>query len=163
LFYDRVFSALGQHGIRYAVAGGLAVNLHGVPRMTADIDLVVDLERNNLTNFLSTMAELGFQPRLPVKAEELLRTDRRTDWIENKNLHAFTFWNTSNAIEEVDLLIRESEDTDIIERAQVIQVGNLSIRIVSIDDLMSMKARANRVQDLADIEALQVIKTMEGK
>lgn len=163
MFYQKVFAALARYGVRYAVAGGLAVNLHGVPRMTADIDLVVDLEHENLKSFLAVMQELGFRPRLPVKVEELLNEDTRRNWIQQRNLHAFTFWNEANTFEEVDLLISESEDTGIIQRAQLIEFGSYAIRLIDIDDLLSMKARANRAQDLADIEALQEIKNMESE
>ena len=43
----RVFSALEQARVRYLVVGGVAVVLHGHLRVTADLDLVVDLELTN--------------------------------------------------------------------------------------------------------------------
>ena len=39
----RVLQALEVAGVRYVLVGGLAVLLHGIDRLTADIDLVVDL------------------------------------------------------------------------------------------------------------------------
>jgi predicted nucleotidyltransferase len=39
-----VFQALDAAGVRFLVAGGLAVNVYGVHRFTKDIDLVIDLE-----------------------------------------------------------------------------------------------------------------------
>ncbi len=40
---ERVFRALNGRGVRY-VAGGIALNLHGVPRATADLDIAVALD-----------------------------------------------------------------------------------------------------------------------
>ena len=37
MFYFEVFKAFYQEKIKYLVVGGLAVNLHGVPRITYDI------------------------------------------------------------------------------------------------------------------------------
>lgn len=42
--YVPVFEALNDMQVRYVVVGGLATVLHGYARLTADIDLMVDLE-----------------------------------------------------------------------------------------------------------------------
>ena len=41
--------------MRFAIAGGLAVVLHGVPRMTFDLDIVVDLEVENLLRLVDVL------------------------------------------------------------------------------------------------------------
>jgi hypothetical protein len=41
--FEPVFLALNNAEVRYVVVGGLATVLHGYARLTADIDLVVDL------------------------------------------------------------------------------------------------------------------------
>ncbi len=161
MFYESVFLALAQHGVRYAVAGGVAVNLHGIPRMTADLDLVVDLEVDNLRCLLKAMHQLGYRPRLPLPAEDLLRVEKRRDWVENRNLHAFTFWNQNKPFEEVDVLLQASEIPDIIERAIGLQLESITIFLVDLDDLIMMKRAADREQDRADLAALEKLKTLE--
>jgi len=52
LYYENVFRVLQKNNIRYAVAGGVALVLHGVVRFTADVDLIVDLEQENLRRFV---------------------------------------------------------------------------------------------------------------
>jgi hypothetical protein len=161
MFYASLFSALSNHSVRYAVVGGVAVNLYGVPRMTADVDLVVDLEKENLQRFLDVMLELGFRPRLPVKPEDLLQEEQRQDWIAKRNLHAFTFWNQDRPFEEVDLLLGESANLGVLQRVQMVEAGDLKICVVGIDDLIEMKKRVGRLQDRADIEALRKVKHLE--
>ena len=51
MYYENVFRSLQKNNIRYAVAGGIALVLHGVVRFTADLDLIVDLEQENLKRF----------------------------------------------------------------------------------------------------------------
>ncbi len=46
--YEPVLAALDAAGVRFVVVGGVAVVLHGHPRMTADLDLVVDLTASRL-------------------------------------------------------------------------------------------------------------------
>ena len=59
MYYQEVFSALAEKKIRYVVVGGVALVLHGVVRLTADLDLMVALDYANLGKFLAVMAELG--------------------------------------------------------------------------------------------------------
>ncbi len=37
MFYLDLFKALEKHKVRYLLVGGLAMNLHGVPRATMDV------------------------------------------------------------------------------------------------------------------------------
>jgi uncharacterized protein (DUF1330 family) len=55
MYYLEVFSSLNKFGVRYLVVGGVALVLHGVLRLTADLDLVVDLAEDNLVKFLKAL------------------------------------------------------------------------------------------------------------
>jgi hypothetical protein len=59
--FEAVISALAQHGIEYAVCGGLAMAIHGFPRATVDIDLLIpaDVEER----VYAAVAPLGFRIR----------------------------------------------------------------------------------------------------
>jgi hypothetical protein len=46
--YVELFKALHEEGVRYVLVGGIAVNLHGVERATADVDLIIALDAENL-------------------------------------------------------------------------------------------------------------------
>lgn len=46
--FEAIADALEKAGVRYLVAGGLAVNAHGYLRFTKDVDLVIQLEAENL-------------------------------------------------------------------------------------------------------------------
>jgi hypothetical protein len=53
-----VASALTSVGIAYAVCGGVAVTIHGAPRTTKDIDVLV--APADVSRVLSAVAPLGF-------------------------------------------------------------------------------------------------------
>ena len=45
---EAIVGALNTAGVRYLVAGGLAVGAHGYPRFTMDVDLVVQLRADSI-------------------------------------------------------------------------------------------------------------------
>jgi hypothetical protein len=79
MYYEEVFRELNRKRVRYLVAGGIALVLHGVVRLTADLDLILDMSQTNLTKFLAVMKKLGYKPKLPVKAEYFLAADKRAE------------------------------------------------------------------------------------
>ena len=68
--YQPLFRALNASGTRYVVVGGVAVVLHGHARLTADVDLILDLERNAAGRAMEALAALGLRPRVPVNLED---------------------------------------------------------------------------------------------
>jgi len=44
----KLLQALEDVGVRYIIGGGVALNLHGLPRATQDIDLFVGLRRHGI-------------------------------------------------------------------------------------------------------------------
>lgn len=66
---EALVSALNTAGVRFLVAGGLAVGAHGHPRFTMDVDLVVQLRADNIVAAFHALAGLGYKPLVPVTAE----------------------------------------------------------------------------------------------
>ena len=46
--------------IPYALIGGLAVGVHGIPRPTHDLDFTIAVERSRLSEFFQAIIELGY-------------------------------------------------------------------------------------------------------
>lgn len=161
LFYEAVLRGLEEKGIRYLIAGGLAVNLHGVPRATVDLDLVLALDARNLKAFLDLMAELGFRPRVPVDPRRLLDPDARRRWAEEKGMKAFTFFRGGDIFGEVDVLIDPAfAFEEMYLRRKTIDLGGWSLSVTSLEDLKGMKRAAGREQDRADVEMLECIERL---
>ncbi len=162
MFYEEIFKKLNQHRVDYVVVGGVAVVLHGVVRLTADLDLMVELKENNLKKFLSVMKELGYTPRVPVKAESFLDPALRTSWIKEKNMEVFSFYNPRLPLNLIDIFIHEPISYEEIKNTSVtIKAGNVNIPLVSIENLIELKKISGRPQDRADIKALKRLKLNE--
>jgi hypothetical protein len=146
----RLTRAFSKAGVRFAVAGGYAVALHGAVRGTVDVDIVLRLSRRDFVAAEKILVGLGMSPRLPVDAGQVF--DFREDYIRNRNLIAWSFYNPSNAAEIVDVVITHDLGKMKVDR---IAVGNDVIPVVSRADLIAMKRKSGRPQDLVDVEALE--------
>lgn len=153
--YVHLFRALDTGGVGYAVAGGLAVVLHGVPRLTFDLDVLVDLAPENLERLVAVLGAEGYRPRLPVPLAALADPLERSRWAAERNLVAFTVTHPGRPIEEVDVLlvspfawaeVAASLDWRSIEGARVPVLGRALLR--------RMKLATGREKDAADAALL---------
>ncbi|MBI3397861.1 MAG: nucleotidyl transferase AbiEii/AbiGii toxin family protein [Deltaproteobacteria bacterium] len=160
LDYLAILKKLDEKSIRYIVVGGIAVNLYGIPRMTYDIDLLLDLDDKNLKKFLNLLKNWGFKPKVPVDIMDFAKKDKREDWIKNKNMKAFNLVNPAWAISEIDIVIDSPVDYDKAYKSiNKVKLHGVTIPVVSIDDLIKMKEKTKRKQDMADIRYLKEVKS----
>jgi len=156
LDYQTIFRELNKEKINYLVAGGLAVNFHGIPRMTYDIDLIISLATDNISRILSKLKTWGYLPRAPVDPEQLMDEGIRNAWIKDKGMKAFTLYNDNEAIGEIDLIIDCPIPFDQLKARSInIPIKGLNIPVICLKDLIEIKSQAGRKQDLADAEHLK--------
>ena len=149
----RIVNALDKHRVKYALVDGYAVALHGAVRGTVDIDIVITRDRNAFKKAEAALQSIGLTPRLPITAEELF--DFREEYIENKNLVAWSFVNNDNPLEMVDIIITENLSA---LRTVKKSASGFVIKVVAIDDLIMIKEKSNRKQDREDIKALRKLR-----
>ena len=155
-FFEDVLTLLRDGGVQFVIVGGIAVILHGVPRTTADLDLVVDLDPANLRRLVAAMNRLGYRPRIPVDPLELCDAARRREWRDEKGMRAFTFQLPGHPLADIDILIDSPVDfAELARRAERIDAGGLMLRVANPEDLIRMKTAAGREQDLDDVDALR--------
>ena len=153
--YVQLLRALDAAGVQFAVAGGFAVVLHGVPRMTFDLDIVVDDSDDNMSRLVETLQQEGFRPRLPVPLTDLADANIRRSWVNERNLIAFTLNHPTRTMEEVDVVLVTSAPWSDIARSLIVRhVDNVRVPVVGREMLRQMKLAAGRDKDLADAELL---------
>jgi hypothetical protein len=153
---EAVFDALNRADVAYLVVGGLAVNAHGYVRMTMDIDLVIALNPENILKALHGLAGACFRPAVPVTPEQFADPANRKRWREEKEMRVLKLWSDKYRLSPVDIFIYEPFDFAAeYARAERLELREgLSVPIVSLEALLTMKREAGRPQDLADIDAL---------
>ncbi|MDX6768161.1 MAG: hypothetical protein SF051_01400 [Elusimicrobiota bacterium] len=146
----RVVDALEAAGVRFAVAGGHAVALHGAVRGTIDLDLVLACTRENFIAAEKALKAAGLVSRLPVDAEEVFAF--RKEYLERRNLVAWGFSHPKDASQVVDVVLTwELKPADV----KRVRVGGRELPVLSKAALIAMKKAAGRPQDLADVAALE--------
>ena len=152
-FLNRICSALSDKGVRYAVVGGHAVALHGAVRGTVDIDIALAWNLKSLKATEQALREMGLESRLPVTADDVFQF--RDEYVTNRNLIGWNFYNPNNLAEQVDIVITydlKGKKLDSIDTA----AGK--VRILGRKDLIEMKRASGRAQDLEDVNALEKLR-----
>jgi len=151
-----LFAVLAAARVRFVVVGGLAVLLHGLDRLTADVDLVIDLSTEAATDAVRALTGAGYRPLAPVDPISLADPAQRQDWQRTRGMQVFSFWDSTNTRPTVDVMLDPVVGfEDLWADARVVRIGDSDVRIASIRHLIRMKEAAGRAQDLADAERLR--------
>ncbi len=133
---------LSDAGVGFAIVGGVAASLHGRPRVTKDVDVVVITEDDSWDRLLALGAQHGLHPRIP-DALEFARTTRVLLLVHRPS-HI-----------EVDVSFGMLPfEAEVVQRAAMKDVGPVRFPLASPEDIVIMKALAMRPRDVADIEGI---------
>lgn len=151
-----LFALLATARVRFVLVGGLALVLHGLDRLTADVDLVIDLSTDPAQAAVRALVSAGYRPLAPVDPILLADPEHRRNWQTTRNMQVFSFWDSTNARPTVDVMLSSAVPfEELWSAASVVKIGEHEVRVASVDHLIRMKTAAARPQDLADIERLQ--------
>jgi len=144
-----LIKAIQKEKINYMIVGGYAVNFHGYSRNTVDIDLVIKFTQANLKKIEKLLNEMGMLSRLPIDAISIYKF--RDEYINNRNLIAWNFYNENDPTDQVDILITH----DVSDfKSEKFKVGDFVFKVISKEDLIKMKKESGREKDLLDIRKL---------
>jgi len=153
-----ILSHLAKAKVKFVVCGGVAIVLHGVERMTVDLDIALDFSPLNIKNFLGVVHQLGLIPRAPIPPEILMDKHQREMLIKEKRAIVFTFVDPSNPFRMIDVMLTEDNSYKTLHSGSVIKrIGNFIIRIASKQQIIAMKKHVKplRDKDRFDIKALE--------
>ena len=149
-----ILNELHDRHVEFVIVGGVAAVLHGGSRATFDLDIVPSLAPASWRVAVDLLWSRGARPRIPEPLERIRDVEQVRRWRREKGMLALNF-RTDDGATEVDLLVGESEAfTDLRRRAVEVTVGERTFFVASIEDLIAMKQRAGRPQDLLDIAEL---------
>lgn len=157
-FIEPLFKSLNDAGVRYVVVDSLAGLLHGYARLTADVDLVVDLDPAQVRSAIDTLTGLGLRPRVPVNPGDFADGSIRETWVRDRGMQVFSLSDPANPMRVVDLFVTQPVPFEQLwSRAEVFDLQSTTVRVASIPDLIHLKRLAGRAQDQTDIEHLEAI------
>ena len=154
---ETITRALHKHDVRFLVVGGLAVAAHGFVRYTADLDLVIQLKPENIKAGFAALAEAGYQPNVPITAEQFADAERRNGWIRDKGMVVLNFWSSQHMATPLDVFVSEPFPFDEEYDAALVQelIPAYPLRFPRLQTLITMKLAANRPKDQIDVQQLR--------
>jgi hypothetical protein len=144
---EGLISAFEAAGVGYAVCGGLALAVHGYPRATMDIDLLVRAEE--IASAMAVAKLAGFD--IPAKKMTFgLRTGTPREIQRVSKLDPET-----GALLALDLIVVNAELEQVWATRTTLQADERRMTVVSREGLATMKRIAGRPQDLVDLAKLE--------
>ncbi len=137
-----VFASFHKHKVRYIVIGGIAAVLHGVPRATFDLDILIAASSDNAQRLLDALTEANFATAALITADELVA-------------HEITIFKDRVRI---DVLTSTPGlwFEDAWQRRIAMNYQGQEFYVASKEDLISSKRAAGRQKDLEDVRMLEI-------
>lgn len=150
---------LAEADARFVVVGGVAASLYGSPRVTFDIDVVPDMDPTNWSRIVDAVWAAGGRPRIPENLAVIRDLENVRRWIEEKGMLALSF-RSAEGLAEIDLVVAEADRyPELVARASTVELDGRTFHVAALDDLIDMKRRAGRPQDMLDIEVLEELRS----
>ncbi len=142
---ERLLRTLVEHEVEFCVIGAVAAWLQGSPAVTFDLDVMPRRDLDNAERLAEALNSLGARPRGNDTPVELEGAD-------------FLGWQAQRFETEAGPLdivpnaaaIGGFEDVATIE----LSLGDLSVRVITIDDVIASKEKLGRPKDAAALPAL---------
>ena len=140
--YKDILSILSEKKVKYLLVGAYAMAVHGYPRSTMDIDILVKPDHENALLVLQALDDFG-APIGNLSAEDLQKED--------------LIFQIGIAPCRIDILtsIDGLKFDDAYARSELIEIEGIPVHVLSIPDLIINKRATGRTKDLADAEILE--------
>ena len=147
---DEFITTANKNNVRMLMVGGSAVNFHGYNRHSADVDFWIESTEENFKRLIATFNEMGYEiDDFP----EAVKNQEQNISIKfspiDLNLELITNFSVNKSFEEA---YNDSEKVVVNDKPF------LRWNVLSYEDLITSKIKANRPKDLLDIQQLREIK-----
>lgn len=139
---QEVFASLHRHDVRYVVIGGIAAVLHGVPRATFDLDILIEATLENAQRLLDALLEAELGTAALTSAQDLLAHE----------ITVFKDWVRIDVQTSTPGLVFKTA----WQRRETMTYQGQEFYVVSKADLIASKRATGRERDLEDARLLDL-------
>lgn len=149
---SRLLRTLVEHDVRFVLIGGLAARLWGSPTVTNDVDICYARDRPNLESLAEVLRLLDARLRgVPEEVPFLL--DAPT--LEHGD--HFTFVTAAGNLDCLGVPSGSQGYDNLAATCRRMQLGELSVQVCGLEDLIAMKESAGRPKDRIELEVLYAL------
>lgn len=144
----RMLGVLSEERVEFILVGGIAAVLQGAPVLTQDVDILYRIEDSNLERLESALRRLN----------AVARDDERRLPFTKSHLQSRGHKLSTTDAGPLDILGSINENVvyeDLIANCDELEVAGLSVRVVSLFDLVRLKRDLARPKDLAMLPVLE--------
>ena len=148
---------LTERGVEFVIGGGVACVLHGVERVTLDLDIAVRMTPDNLERLAGATDALNLRPRVPIAVAKLNDPESIRSMVEDKGALVFSLTDPDQPLRQLDIFIHPALSFErLSDGAASFNIGPTKIRVVSKDLLMRIKREIQplRPKDVLDLAEL---------
>ena len=149
-----ILAELDREGVEFLVIGGVAVGFHGYVRATKDVDIVPAPDPQNLKRLARVLRGLDAQ----IEGAEKFEGEELLDPRDPEVLGLGGNWVLRTRLGRFDVMQWIGEDAlweKLSPAAITAEIDGLAIRMVSYEDLVALKEKAGRPEDLTDLQRLR--------
>ncbi|MCB9360454.1 MAG: nucleotidyl transferase AbiEii/AbiGii toxin family protein [Flavobacteriales bacterium] len=147
---DTFIELATKHQVKMIMVGGGAVNFHGYQRHSADVDFWIDTTEDNLKKLIAVFKDMNYEIEdfpMEIKNQEQNISVKFSPM--DLNLELITRFSVNKTFEQA---------YSDAEQVEVNSNKLLKWKVLSYNDLITSKIKANRPKDLLDIQQLKEIK-----
>lgn len=145
--------ALTDAGVDFVLIGGVAARIHGSPTLTRDLDVCHARDRANLDRLVHALHDLHARLR-GVDAELPFLLDAQTLGAGGN----FTFVTDVGDLDILAVPAGVDGYEQLARSAESVDLGEVVVRVCTLDDLITMKRAAARPKDLIEVEVLAALR-----
>jgi len=133
----KLISFLNRLNLGYAFTGAFAVSYYGFPRLSADVDILVEKNKSKLLRLVDLLRSFGYDV---VEADVLKAIEECSHFSVFYSERMFPYFDFKVACER--------DEVASVRNFKVIDYHGVECRIVSVEDLIVKKLEWNDVKDV---------------
>lgn len=146
---DEFISLAAKHNVRMLMVGGGAVNFHGYQRHSADVDFWIETTDENFKKLVLVFNEMGYEiDDFPENVKQQQQNISIKFFPVDLDLELITKFSVNKSFEDA---YNDSEEVTVNDKTF------LKWNVLSLEDLITSKIKANRAKDLFDVQQLREI------
>ena len=156
-YLKEMLVTMAEAGVDFVVGGGVACVLHGVERVTLDLDVAVEMNASNLDRLIRAVERLNLQPRMPVSLADIGDSDFVRAMVTEKGALVFSLADFNNPLRQLDIFLSPLLSFERLSKgAKWFEIGGAKVRVASKELLLEIKNEITplRPKDVLDVQEL---------